>query len=103
MASKRGPYQDPEVSFQQTSEVRKLWQDWDPAGARDLPGASPGKYDPYLAPTVRLLERGASVEEITAYLEWIAFKRMGLNSLWISARVFAQVLRIWYAERWMRV
>jgi|OpeIllAssembly_1097287.scaffolds.fasta_scaffold415082_1 hypothetical protein len=103
MASKRGPYRDPEVSFQQTIEVRELWQDWDPVGARDVPGASPGEYDPYLAPTMRLLERGASIDEIEAYLEWIAFKRMGLSCVWIPARVFAQALRTWYTERWMHV
>jgi hypothetical protein len=102
MASKRGPYLDPDVSLQQTTEVRELWQDWDPAGSRERPEAAPEKYEPYLAPTMRLLERGASVDEIEAYLEWIAFKRMGLSSIWIPARVFAQVLRRWYAQRWMR-
>jgi hypothetical protein len=102
MASKNGPRRDPEASLQQTLELRELWQDWDPAGAKDSSGATSGKYEPYLAPTVSLLERGASIEEIEAYLEYIAFKRMGLTSTWIPARVFAHALRIWYAERWMQ-
>jgi hypothetical protein len=101
MASKNGPKPDPEAALQQTLELRELWHDWDPAGAKDIPGTAAGTYEPYLAPTVSLLERGASIEEIEAYLEHIAFKRMGLSCTWIPARVFAHALRIWYAERWM--
>ena len=101
MASKRDPYRDQTAFLQQTMEIRELWRDWDPIGTKETPGTSPDAYDPYLDPTVRLLERGASVDEIEAYLEWIAFERMGLNCVWIPARVFAHALRTWYVERWM--
>jgi hypothetical protein len=103
MASKRNHYKDPEVSLQQMSEVRELWQVWDPIGMMDTTGAPQDEYDSYLDPTVRLLERGASTEEIEAYLEWVALKRMGLPCIPNPAREFAEVLRKWYAERWLYV
>jgi hypothetical protein len=103
MASKTNRYRDPEVLLQQTSEVRELWQVWDPIGVMETPGAQKDEYDSYLDPTVRLLERGASTEEIEAYLEWVAYKRMGLQCVQNPAREFALVLRRWYSERWLYV
>jgi hypothetical protein len=103
MASKRNRYADQEASLQQTLEVRELWQVWDPIGVMETPDARQDQYDSYLDPTVRLLERGASTEEIEAYLEWVAYKRMGLPWIPNPAREFAQVLRKWYSERWLYV
>ena len=103
MASKRNPWIEREVSQQQTIEVRELWQDWDPIGVMDKPGTSPREYDSYLDPTMRLLERGASIDEIEAYLEWVAYKRMGLVYIPVSGREFARVLRIWYTKRWLYI
>jgi hypothetical protein len=103
MASKMNPYKHSEASLQQAMEVRELWQSWDPIGVMGIPGAPQDEYDPYLDPTLRLLERDASVDEIEAYLEWVAYKRMGLPYVQLHAREFAQVLQMWYSERWMNV
>jgi hypothetical protein len=103
MASKMNPYKYSEESMQQAMEVRELWQSWDPIGMMDIPGAPQDEYDSYLEPTVRLLERGASVDEIEAYLEWVAYKRMGLPAVQLHAREFAQVLQVWYTERGMNL
>ena len=57
------------------------------------------EYDAYLAPTLRLLERDASVEEIVAYLKWVTIEHMGLPET-SSAQDFAQRLREWFKSKW---
>jgi hypothetical protein len=69
-------------------------------GLKDWPR---DEYDAYLGPTLRLLEGGASLEEIASYLSEVELCRMGLSDTpeVQKARVaFAERLRNWYAQDW---
>lgn len=48
-----------------------LWRDWDPIG-----GVPEDEYRDYVWPVYKLLIRGASREDVTAYLRWAAAERL---------------------------
>jgi hypothetical protein len=85
------------------SEVRELWCRFDPIGVMSDPTWPRDEYDSYLGWTLRLLESGASQEEIETYLARVALEHMGMSDS-PAARLlrvnFATELRAWYAERW---
>jgi hypothetical protein len=89
---------DKTKSRQRISEIRQLWTDWNPIGV--VSGTGPDdEYDAYLAPTLRLLERDASVDEIVAYLKWVTLEHMGLSEV-AGPEVFAERLRQWFKSKW---
>ena len=55
---------------------RLLWEEWDPIGINGEPIAQ-DEYDNYAEEVDRRLERGASVDEIAAYLKSVQRDRMG--------------------------
>ena len=89
---------DKTQSRQRIAEIRQLWNGWDPIGV--VGGNGPDdEYDGYLAPTLRLLERNATIEEIVAYLKWVTLEHMGLPQV-ASPEDFAQRLREWFKSKW---
>ncbi len=88
---------DKEQSRARIAEARALWNTWDPIGV--TAGPNDDEYNGYLAPTVRLLERGAPTEEIVNYLKWVTNKQMGL-SLAAGHAKFAEQLQQCFATKW---
>ena len=86
------------------AEMRDLWAKWDPIGVFLLAEGWPrDEYDAYLGPTLRHLESGASIEELSAYLAYVEIEYMGLseNELVEARRLsFAEELREWYERNW---
>ena len=80
------------------AEIRQLWNEWDPIGV--VIGNGPDhEYDAYLAPTLRLLERDASTEEIVGYLKWVTLEHMGLSQV-AEPEAFAERLCQWFKSNW---
>ena len=89
---------DKAQSRRRISEIRALWNAWDPIGV-----ATPDhvdEYDAYLAPTLRLLERDAPDEEIIAYLKWVTLDHMGLSEI-PDPLAFTNRLREWFRDNWL--
>lgn len=82
-------------SGQRIAEIRRLWNQWDPIGVVD---GIDDEYDDYLAPTLRLLERNASVDEIVAYLNWVTLEQMGLSQASLAPEKFARQLQEWFSK-----
>lgn len=84
-------------------QVRDMWNEFDPIGVMGMGDWSRDEYESYLGQTLRLLEQGASLEEIQKYLAFVTLEHMGLNEtpqFEMSRRNFAKQLRDWYAEKW---
>ena len=90
---------DKAESRQRIREMREQWMWWDPIGVAGVPEAT-DEYDGYLAPMLRLLERDASAEEISAYLDGIALGYMGLSVVNPPSIEFARRLQHWFGLRW---
>ncbi len=94
---------DQEQSLKRYGEIRDLWCQWDPIGVMDDPGWPCDEYDAYLVPTLRLLEQGASKEELADYLSYIVGEYMGLGDRAIEYAQpmrFAGKLQAWFEMRW---
>ena len=63
------------------SALREIgWTCWDPIGLRELEVDWPtDEYDSYLLVAFGMIQRGKSVEEVSAYLTEIASVNMGLG------------------------
>lgn len=84
-------------------QVRDLWNEFDPIGVMGMDDWPRDEYESYLGQTLRLLEQGASLEEIQKYLAFVTLEHMGLNEtpeFELSRRNFAKRLRDWYVEKW---
>lgn len=94
---------DKSDSRERWRQVRDLWNEFDPIGVMGMEDWPRDEYESYLGQTLRLLEQGASLEEIQKYLAFVTLEHMGLNEtsqFEISRRNFAKRLRDWYAEKW---
>jgi hypothetical protein len=89
---------DKTQSRQRIAEIRQLWNEWDPIGVA-LGDPADDEYNSYLAPTLRLLERDASAEEIVAYLKWVTLEHMALPQI-DNPEAFAERLRHWFKSKW---
>jgi hypothetical protein len=92
-----------EQSRRRWKEIRELWWSWDPIGVSAIPDWSKDEYDNYLGPTLRLLEKGSSLQEITKYLEYVVGEYMGLGESGVNfskPSLFASQLREWYEKGW---
>jgi hypothetical protein len=67
-------------SRERWSQARALWNDGDPTGVFAMSNWPPDEYESYVGPTLRLLEKGASLVELTEYLESVAGECMGLSA-----------------------
>lgn len=64
---------------QATAVIRSaLFNEWDPIGVRDIPGAV-GEYDAYVGEIYSLLAKRATAEEIFNYLWHLETGHMGLE------------------------
>jgi hypothetical protein len=77
-------------------QLRELWCDWDPIGCLSSPNGPHDEYDSYLAPCLSLLQRGAKEREVTEYLEWAAYRNMGLSLTTVPPATFAAQLLAWW-------
>jgi hypothetical protein len=94
---------DKEQSGKRWSEIRDLWNAWDPIGVRPGSEGPEDEYDNYLGPSLRLLERGASSDEITEYLAHIVGEYMGMGENGIKhsdPHSFAATLQAWFSSKW---
>jgi len=85
------------------SEIRSLWCEWDPIGVMSMPDWPRDEYDSYLGPTLRLLEKDASVQEVMQYLAWAELEHMGLSEspqAHTRRQAFATQLKEWYEKDW---
>jgi hypothetical protein len=55
-----------------------LWNDWDPIGVSKLGGVD-DEYDSYAPVVLRMIEDGATVQELAAYLFSVQSEQMGLE------------------------
>jgi hypothetical protein len=84
-------------------EIRALWCEFDPIGVVNSLSGPFDEYDAYLGPSLRLLERDATADEIAAYLATVTLNHMGLSDsleFAMARRQFAHELREWYGIHW---
>jgi len=74
-----------------------LYYHWDPIGVSEAPAAR-DEYDSYVPGVVSLVARGATEEELTAFLTDIEASQMGLTPNSERARLAARVLLSWREE-----
>lgn len=67
---------------------------WDPIGISGMPMAR-DEYYSYLPKIFSMLQSGASADDITAHLEWIAVDRMGLQSNPKASSEVVSILQDW--------
>ncbi|QDU25619.1 hypothetical protein ETAA8_06890 [Anatilimnocola aggregata] len=58
-------------------KVMEVLRRWDPIGV--ISEKNQDEYDSYSVDVVRLLDRGASVEEIVEYMRWVVTDQMGMS------------------------
>ena len=90
---------DKKASRQRWRELRDKWNEYDPIGVMDGPDGPRDEYEAYVGPTMRLLERGATVADIVRYLEQ-ASGHMGLNFDRPGALQHGAELVRWYQDKW---
>ena len=89
-------------SRQRWSELRALWNAWDPIGVSGLEGPL-DEYDTYVGQTLRLLEASATEAEIVERLSFIVGEYIGLGPTEVAhanPSAFAQQMRAWFAADW---
>lgn len=92
-----------ELSRRRWKEIRDLWCEWDPIGVMSDDDWPRDEYDSYLGPALRLLEAGATVDEIIKYLAYVELDYIGMSDTHLASaqrQEFAQKLRNWYATKW---
>ncbi len=89
---------DKQQSRKRISEIRRLWNEWDPIGVAS--DANDDEYDAYLGPTLRLLEREVPDGEIVEFLKSVVHDRMGLSQMPSSPHEFAAKLKSWFSANW---
>lgn len=83
-------------------DVRALWNDFDPIGVRSRSHGLEDEYDSYIDPTIRLLSRGSSREELNTYVAEVVFREMGLpetSELSDARSRFVERLLSWFASQ----
>ena len=88
-----------EDSRRRWRELRELWNDYDPIGVMGSPNSPLDEYEAYVGSTLRLLEQGATPEDIAEFLEQ-ASEHMGLQFDRQNALEHAARFVRWYLERW---
>jgi hypothetical protein len=76
--------------------VQEALRKWDPIGVCPGSGAPADEYDSYAAPIVRMLDGGASKEEIMKYLKSICVERMEIGfDRTHSEEIVGELLAFW--------
>lgn len=87
-------------SRERWSQLRDLICAWDPIGVMDDPAWPNDEYDCLVGPVMRILESGASPDEITKYLSHEIKSHFGLDPRYREFDPFAAQLRGWFDEKW---
>jgi hypothetical protein len=90
---------DKQTSRRRWRELRDKWNEYDPIGVMDDPDWPRDEYEAYVGPTLRLLEQGATVEDIVGYLEE-ASACMGLNFDRPNSLQHSAEFVFWYQDKW---
>ena len=90
---------DKQTSRQRWGELRDKWNEYDPIGVMDDPEWPRDEYEAYVGQTMRLLEQGASAEDIAIYLEEVS-GYMGLTINHRRALQHSAEFVRWYQENW---
>ena len=61
------------------NDCRQLWNEFDPIGVLDDEDGPRNEYDTYLPQTIRLVQSGADVSELPAYVRSVVHQDMGLT------------------------
>ena len=72
---------------------RALWEEWDPIGVNDGGDWPDDEYDSYAPAFARMLERGATADELFESLWALETEGMGLRGNAARTRAFAESLR----------
>ena len=77
--------------------VMAVLRRWDPIGV--ISEHNQNEYDGYSGEIVRLLDRGATLDDIVAYMRWVVTERMGIAFDEQHSRDCAQeLLNYWHAK-----
>ena len=88
-----------EESRKRWSELRAKWNEYDPIGVMSDPDCPLDEYEAYVGPTMRLLEQGATIDEIADYLSAVS-EHMGLSFDRARARKYSVEFIQWYRWNW---
>ena len=90
---------DKQASRQRWGELRDKWNEYDPIEVMSDSEWPRDEYEAYVGQTMRLLEQGASVEEIVIYLEEVS-GNMGLRFNRRRALQHSAEFVRWYQDNW---
>jgi hypothetical protein len=90
---------DKEAMRRRGRELRALLNEWDPIGVIGEHGPD-DEYDCLLWPLMRLLEGGASVRDLTDYLQQEFTDHFGLSAAPQGSLQFAEQAKCWYEGSW---
>ena len=80
-------------------ECRRLWNEFDPIGVFDDEDGPDNEYDSYLPHTIKLVQSGADISKLTAYLRSVVHVNIGLGRFpEHRIEAFAQRLHDWRRE-----
>jgi len=87
-------------SRQRWAELRTLVCEWDPIGVMADPDWPRDEYDCLVGPILSHLERGASQDELVAYLKHEIEHHFGLEPEYYDFPAFASKLSNWHRDSW---
>lgn len=90
---------DKAESRKRWSELRELWNAFDPIGVMDFSDSAQDEYEGYCGPSMRLLENNASVQELEEYIR-SALDNMGIRRDRKLIRDFAEKMNDWFQTNW---
>ncbi len=80
--------------------LRRLWNEWDPIGV--VSSTVDDEYNGYIEPTFQLLQRNATADEISHYLEYVVGEHMGMGEEGVkhaNPAAFTARLQAWHLTR----
>ncbi len=81
------------------SELRDLWNEFDPIGVMGDLEWPRDEYESYCGTSMRLLEQNAENKELEAYVR-SALDNMGIGASDDAIQNFVKKLKIWFQEKW---
>lgn len=81
------------------SELRDLWNEFDPIGVMNCPDWPRDEYESYCGPSMRLLEQDVENEELETYVR-SALDHMGISAKDDAIQSFVRTMKAWFQEKW---
>jgi len=81
------------------SELRDLWNEFDPIGVMNDPTWPRNEYENYCGPCMRLLEQNSDTSKLIAYI-LSAHDHMGLQGNSEDIHDFATKMQSWFQKNW---